>query len=626
MFQLLGSFFKRLTTIVTTPFRLAIVKIQRLFNVNIISAKLISPLRKTIKKLITLKPESRTDYVVVGKWWVYKKLFLTIILVICAGVFIYFNMFASKLPAAMPTAAAVKTDVTFDYNDMALRDFTGVANIRASDGSVVYTGDVAAGVCTGTGILWSREGKLLYEGQFAQNRYSGQGTSYYPSGKKRYEGNWENNLYNGAGKLYADNGALIYDGGMKDGLYDGEGKAYSDTGVLLYEGSYAAGLYHGVGTSYYNDGTTHYIGEFLSGMAQGKGQLYDYSGKLLYTGYMHEGQMNYRALVNGSYADILNAFEEHPRVFYTDNECAFAFEQAGVIVTVDCRVQVDVWEKNAAAEDQRDYYMPGDAWGQPAQGAYQEGGDSWYRDEGAAPREVYPDELYPEESNWEEESYWEEESQNGEQVVEVVARPLGGLSIQHAVVGSSKPEIRPVDWYMVDETSPDESESAGDSSQSRGEGESSGLEIHPDSEQSFGGAAGTRPDFIQKDLTLYFEIDKNVWRSEPELDASKIAVKKITVFSGNLSPVAEDAVEFSENAQPFIEDCVAIDFIRQRQPTAFPQVMFEADRQNKLFVPIVNINFANQIYRKTYLMNDVTYRYAYNQAEDTAPLYFSVER
>lgn len=625
MFQLLASFFKRLTTVVTTPFRLAIVKIQRLFNVNILSAKLISPLRKTVKKLITLKPQSRTDYVVVGKWWVYKKLFLTVILVLCAGVFIYFNMFASKLPAAMPTAAAVKTNVTFDYNDMALRDFSGVANVRASDGSVVYTGDIANGMCTGSGVLRSREGKLLYEGEFQQNRYSGQGTSYYPNGSKRYEGSWENNLYNGAGKLYADNGALLYDGTMKDGLYDGEGKAYSETGMLLYEGSYAAGLYHGRGTSYYGDGATHYTGEFLSGLAQGEGQLYDTSGKLLYTGYMHEGQINYRALLYSSYEDILDAFEEHPRVFYTDSECAFAFEQAGVIVTVDCRVQLDVWEKNSAPENQRDYYMPGDAWGQPAEGAYQER-DSGYQDGAQDPAREEADQ---EEGGWEEAAYREgdlpgEAWPQGGDGIRLAARPLPAWSTREAVTGDA-PEIRPVEWYLVEET-PDQ----GDASGSPDAGESSQLEIHPDDGQQTKESASLLPDFIQKDLTLYFEIDKNVWRSELALkengELDKISVKKITVFSRNLAPPAQDAVEFSENAQPFIEDCVAIDFIRLRQPAAFPQVMFEADRQNKLFVPITNINYANLIHRKTYLVNDVTCRYAYNQPEDAIPLYFSMER
>ncbi|MEG1943758.1 MAG: hypothetical protein RR049_08050, partial [Angelakisella sp.] len=187
MFKLMQSVFKRVLTAVTGPFKVIIIGIQRMFNINIITAKLIAPLTKKVKSLITLKPQSREDYYVIGKHWVYKKLFLTLTLALCAGVLIYFSMFAPPLQAAAP-AAAVATTESFRYNDMALRKFTGVANIRAVDGKVVYTGDIDAGVCKGVGSLYDRSGKLLYRGDFDQNKYNGKGIAYYPSGKVKYEG------------------------------------------------------------------------------------------------------------------------------------------------------------------------------------------------------------------------------------------------------------------------------------------------------------------------------------------------------------------------------------------------------------------------------------------------------
>ena len=134
MFQLFASIFKRVSTALTSPFRMFLVRFQRLFNINIITAKLISPLTKKVKELITLRPQSRSDYYVVGRFWVYKKLLLTVILVLCAAVLIYFTMFAPDLPTVPAQAAAVQTNVTFDYDDMDLREFTGVANIKAADG------------------------------------------------------------------------------------------------------------------------------------------------------------------------------------------------------------------------------------------------------------------------------------------------------------------------------------------------------------------------------------------------------------------------------------------------------------------------------------------------------------
>ena len=82
MFKLLASIFKRVVTAVTNPFRMLVVRIQRMFNVNILTAKLIPPLTKKVKSLVTLKPQSPRDYFSVGRYWVYKKLFLFLILLL----------------------------------------------------------------------------------------------------------------------------------------------------------------------------------------------------------------------------------------------------------------------------------------------------------------------------------------------------------------------------------------------------------------------------------------------------------------------------------------------------------------------------------------------------------------
>lgn len=599
MFKLLASVFKRIVTAVTNPFRVLLVRIQRAFNINVITAKLIPHLTKKVKELITLKPQSRNDYFVIGRWWVYKKLFLTIILALCAGVFIYFNMFASKLPAAVTAPVSVTTDVTYDYNDMELQKFSGVANIRAADGKVVYTGDIQDGVCEGNGTLWNREGKLLYKGGFSQNQYSGKGISYYPDGTVKYEGEWAANLYEGEGRLYSPEGKLMYEGNFSNGKYEGKGKVYADN-KLLYEGEFSSGLYHGQGTSYYDDGVIHYKGEFYLGKPQGVGQLYSPSGKLLYTGDMQNGEINYRSLVYSNYADIRKAFAETPRIFYSDTESAFVFEQAGVIITLDCRVKVDTWEKPTQEDDnQKYYYMPGE------NGSYSTDTSSaaWY--------------------SYDTFAVGTSASGNGV--------PASALYLQAPI------QITPMAWYVVDSSSSSSSssQSSSSSSSSSSSTQSSSSSSSSDSssespntvpDSSSESSTATTPDFIEKNQTLYFEIDPNVWQSEKELEAEKIQVKKVTVFSGFSLNLAANAVEYTDNLPPSIEDCVAIDFIRQKQPTAFAQISFEMDRTNRLFMYLYNINNAARIERRVYLVNDLTYRYCYQKPEDTTPMYFSVER
>lgn len=699
MFKILASAFSRLIAAVTSPFRMLIIRIQKLFNINLITAKLITPLTKKVRSLITLKPQTRDDYFVVGKWWIYKKLFLTIILVLCAGIFIYFTMFAGKLPDAMPTAASVVTDVEFRFDDMELKDFSGVARILAADGQTVYVGDIDKGVVKGAGSLWNRDGKLLYKGSFDQNAYSGKGIRYYASNLKEYEGDWANNLYNGTGKYYGEGEVLLYDGGFKDGEREGLGKSYSAQGVLLYEGEFYRNMRHGKGTAYYGDGTLQYSGDFYNNQPQGRGSLYSPSGNLLYTGDMYGGQVNYRSLLYSTFADVQASFTETPRVFYTDTDCVFVYEQMGVIITADCRVRVSTWEKNPTVEDDSNFYMPGDYATSPGSYIPAPEDDSQVGQETIDQSSAYnipPEPAYPDFSGGQSQSGNEQSGNQQSSQPETPGgnagtyQPLsvGRLRLNQAtktMTSSGLPSVTPVDWYVTqDSQNPnlgdgqEEPKPGQDTSGSSGQiqvqipsqnpsgsetpstqtpatstqetpfqvleedgydasgqqSQSGGIVIRQDpttgSQNVIQNPSGL-PDFVERNHTVYYEIDTNIWQPEDALDADKVQVKKVTVFSSELAAVPVDALKFEDIAPPFIEDCVAIDFIRQRLPTAFHHVLFEANKQNRLFVKINSINYASKIDRQAYQLGELTYRYAYYTADSTAggeskPLYFSVER
>lgn len=554
MFKLLSSVLKRVVTAVTNPFRMLVVRAQRLFNVNILTAKLIPPLTKKVKSLVTLKPQSPADYFSIGRYWVYKKLFLTLVLALCAGVFLYFSMFAEKLPAQTASTQTVVTTVTFDYDDLDLAQYTGVANIRAADGTVVYTGDVAAGVCTGNGTLRDRKGRLVYEGGFENNQYSGQGVQYWPSGNRRYEGEFKNNRYSGEGVLYAEDGeTILYTGGFENGRKSGTGKAYSETGTLLYEGAFAEDRYHGEGTQYYDSGVVAYTGQFFEGQPQGQGTLYSAQGRALYTGPVYEGKIQYSALVGATLADLEAAFTETPRIYYTEDASVFLYEEAGVVVTMDCRVKVDVWENEAAeSETETYYYLPSAA--RPGTGA---------------------------------------------------VRLLGA---------SATVAARPLAWIVTDDSS-SSSSSASSSTSSDSASSSSSSSASSDAASSSASSQApeepTTPEFIQKNLTLYFEIDSNVWQAEEELDKTKVFVQKVTVCGDDvpLDTLPEEAWE--EDRAPAIEDCVAIRQLRTGEATAFSNVTFQLDEQNKLFVAVSGINYANQIQRRVLEADGLVYEYCY---------------
>lgn len=599
MLKLLLSVFKRLITAVTSPFRMMIVRFQRLFNVNILTAKLIPLLTKKVRALITLKPQSQKDYFSVGRYWVYKKLMLTVVFVLCAGVFLYFTMFAPKVSTQPVQPEQVLTTVTYDYDDMTLASYTGTANIRAADGTVVYSGDVAAGVCTGTGTLWDLKGRLVYEGGFGANRYSGQGTLYWTSGNVRYTGEFAENKFSGEGTLYAEDGeTVVYAGSFKNGVRDGDGKAYSETGALLYEGAFSEDAYHGTGTLYSEDGTVRYTGEFFRGQPQGTGTLYSAQGRELYTGAVYDGKINYSALVGATLADLEAAFTETPRIYYTNAASVFVYEEAGVIVTMDCRVRVDTWENENAQSDEKDvlYYMPTAAKG--SSGVILLGS-------------------------------------TGTQGVSFAAASPGRIEISHTATiqpgggTSSSSSSAPSSASSSSSSSSSASSSSSVSSSSSSQSASSSAQSEPQ-----------QPEFVEKNLTLYFEIDSNVWQAEDTLDKTKVFVSAVTVFGDNVTQetLPEDVYEVDK--APSLEDCVAIRCLREETPTAFSNVTFQLDEQNKLFLAVSGINQANQITRFGRDANGLTYEYCYpytaaaessaesdsETEQDVTPMYYTIRK
>ena len=616
-FKLLMSAFKRLTTAITSPFRMMIVRIQRLFNINILTAKLISPLTKKVKSLLTLRPKAKEDYVSIGRFWVFKKLFLTLVLVLCAGVFLYFTMFAPPLPTKPPAPAAVKTNVDFSYDDMKVSSFTGVANILAADGKVVYTGDVDKGVCKGNGVLYSRDGAKLYEGGFELNKYQGKGVQYYPDGAVRYEGEFAQNLYNGAGKMYDSKGVLMYEGTFKDGLYDGEGKEFSESGALVYEGGFSQGKFHGEGIRYNPDGGINYEGGFFQGMAQGDGTLYSAAGKAIYTGAMYNDAINYRSLVNSTLAEVEAAFTETPRVFYADKDSCFVFEEAGVILSADCRVQVDIWEKPKTQEEEASeyYFMPSelssDANQQlaaaPVQNSVEFLGSMQKQAEpfgiqplglASAESNILPTIWFIPDSGNAESQPTPPESLNPEPVAPPPQATKAPEQLHQPEAGEAQPEATP---STENNTSP---------------------AVQPTPAP----AENPLPDFVEKNISLYFEIDKNVWQSEAELDKSKVLIKKVTVMKPQGEFVIPKEPGFDDNLPPSIEDCVAIDYARQNQPTAFSNVLFEMDKQNKLFVHLKNISYAERIVQKSYDVDGMTFRCCYPLDQRDKMMYYSIEK
>ncbi len=521
-FSLLGKAFLRLRTAVMNPFRRVIRRAQQLVNVNMISAKLVAPINDKIRKILSGEAKSPEDYFTVGRFWISKALVYILILASCAAVFIYFNWIAAPLATTIETESRV-TSIYYDYDDMDLGEFTGKANIRGANGKVVYTGDIAAGVCSGYGKLWNQDGALVYEGEFQNNRYEGNGTQYYPSGKPYYEGEFKENVFSGEGILYYADGSVQYEGAFENGAFCGEGILYNEKGTIIYSGNFFNGAYHGAGIGFYSNGIKKYEGEYYMGRMQGEGTYYSSAGREIYMGKFARDYIQYESLLGCTMKDAMEMFRENPIIYFSDGETCFLFSQAQIILKTDCLIEMKMEAQSTA--DGNGWFLP----------------------------DTDGETLTETESSWEDEE---------------------------------------------DEASEDISE------------EEEEMKDLP----------------VNNVYRVYYYLATDEWQTEEEADLGAITITEVSAYHSNADVgFLEGTYMVPESGAPSLNECVAIERIRLKNPTAFSTITYELTTKNKTHIAVGGINQAEGIYEEIYDVENIRYHLCYQMDQPNDLMFLTVE-
>lgn len=354
---IMAKILTRIRTAVMNPFRVIIRKISMLTNINVILAKTVAPITKKVREILSFKAKSPEDYLVIGNFWISKKIIALFILTGCVSVFLYFEYMADPVPDTVEVTG-VLTTTYYDYDDLDLEEFSGKANIRAANGEVVYTGDINNGICSGTGTLWNQDGTKIYEGTFENNKFEGTGIYYYANGKPQYVGEFSDNTFNGEGSFYYTSGIVAYEGAFEKGNFHGAGVAYNEMGNMIYEGTFQNGIYHGDGILYYDNGIKKYEGEYYMGLEQGTGTMYSQMGKRLFTGQFARGGIYYESLFGYGLDELSTMFGEDPTIYYTTDAVCYLYSGAQVAVKLDCTITSKI-EESAVSEGDG-WYVPSD--------------------------------------------------------------------------------------------------------------------------------------------------------------------------------------------------------------------------------------------------------------------------
>ncbi|MDF2961485.1 MAG: hypothetical protein K0S39_3220 [Paenibacillus sp.] len=328
---------------------------------------IIKKIQDMLKAMLGAKETSLRNYVLIGQYYVSKRLLLFIALALLVLAYFIFikppaivNKWFNRVPVLQENTpktlvfsgkAKVITEQRDSKYEGDLADglYTGKGKLYGKPGVVLYEGEFDKGQKNGLGTLNDDQGRLLYKGQFVGDAYNGQGTLYTADQKISYIGEFQNGLFGGAGKLFYPNGALQYDGAFHTGQYSGAGKLFTASGTLLYEGEFAAGEYNGAGKLFTSKGILLYDGQFKNGRFSGEGSEFYENGLIKYKGLFAAGMYNgegtafsdkgtavYKgSFLNGVYQGAGEAMDDAGKLVYKGDFKNGVYEGVGTLFDAD---------------------------------------------------------------------------------------------------------------------------------------------------------------------------------------------------------------------------------------------------------------------------------------------------
>ncbi len=142
----------------------------------------------------------------------------------------------------------------------------GQARLYYKDGTLIYSGNVIAGVENGLGTSFFEGG--TYVGEHKDGMPNGNGKMMYDDGEY-YEGFVVDGVSNGPGKLYLSSTNETFIGNFQDDLLQGEGEYINGDEGWRYNGPFKDGLFNGIGEIILSDGETYYA-EYEEGIYLGE--------------------------------------------------------------------------------------------------------------------------------------------------------------------------------------------------------------------------------------------------------------------------------------------------------------------------------------------------------------------
>lgn len=395
-----------------------------------------------------------------------------------------------------------------------------------------------------------------------------------------YTGDIVDGVCTGAGTLWNQDGLLIYEGSFSNNRFEGNGTRYYPNGKAEYTGEFKENQFFGKGTLYYNDGSVWYEGEFENGAFQGQGVLYNQNGVMIYEGgfqsgaYHGEGVAYYDTGIRKYEGEFYMGKAQGQGIRYSSSGKP-QFEGAFARDDIHCEALLGCTMKDALE-------------------MFKESPIVYYSDGGT--------------------SFLFERAQ-------IILRTDCLVELKLDVKTAENVDS----WYLPDEEGDTLTETeASQPEQEQTENTENTNTVQKTEEQLLKEELALLP--VNNKFSIYYYLSTDEWQREDKLDMSMINITGVSTYREKIDVgFLKDKDMTPENGAPFLQECVAVERVRLKQPTAFSTISYELTTMNRTHIAVSGINLAEAIYEEVYEVEDVRYRLCYEMDNPNELMFVTVE-
>ena len=131
---------------------------------------------------------------------------------------------------------------------------------------------------------------------------------------------------------------------------------------------------------------------------------------------------------------------------------------------------------------------------------------------------------------------------------------------------------------------------------------------------------------VKNKYNIFFYLSTDEWMKEEDVDFGAINVTGVSSYRSNIdTKFLNEQTMTPENGAAALQECVAIERMRLKSPTAFSNINYQLTTMNRTYIAVSGINLADAVYEEVYELDGIRYRLTYEMDNPNELMFVTYE-